>query len=343
MTVLLGFAAIGVDLGWARYVKVELQHAADAGAHAGVLQLDLTTQGLTDANTFANTIAGDNYAAGSPVTLASGAVETGIWATDAFTPSTDPAQVNAVRVHSEIPALSLFFSPAAIRRTSVDVGATSIMWRPLQSTSDAYCYLPLAMPACLIGYHDGVSDMEEVTIALQPAGMDAVAWARPNAPANTSWSTSQINGQCSGGDAGVGDPVYLQNGAAISALSALASAINNSSTTWSTSKWGTLPTRPTNSSITVPHWGHTFEGPIMLFDGGPEYCMPGGGSYTGSYPITGFMWAAVYDVVNTGSVADRTIKLRLDPMTDHEISGIGSSSGPDYGLQSLGQPRMVPP
>jgi hypothetical protein len=81
----------------------------------------------------------------------------------------------------------------------------------------------------------------------------------------------------------------------------------------------------------------------MVFDGGDSYCTGSGGSFTGSEPVVGFMWAAIYDVKNSGSTDQRTVKMRLEVMDDHVVRGRGSDAAPDYGVVALGTPTMAAP
>jgi hypothetical protein len=166
-----------------------------------------------------------------------------------------------------------------------------------------------------------------------------VGWARPNGTPNASWTRSQIEDCEADGDAAVGDPVGLQNGVVTSALDALAARVDSSATTWQESRWGTLPARLSGSSIGVAKYGHTYEGPVIVFDGGDEYCHGSGGSFNHSQPLKGFLWGAIYDVKNSGSSASRTIKMRLDTSSGYNAGTQGG--GPDYGVVTHFPPRLV--
>jgi hypothetical protein len=74
----------------------------------------------------------------------------------------------------------------------------------------------------------------------------------------------------------------------------------------------------------------------MVFDGGSSYCSGSGGSFNQMTTVDGFMWGAVYDVWN-GST--RTIKMRLDPMTEHQVGTRGG--GPNYGVTSVYVPPQI--
>jgi hypothetical protein len=349
LSVLLASGAVAIDLGYARYVQQQLDYAAQAGAHAGVIQLDGTTAGVSAAHGMAATVAGKNNAAGMPVTLEendgndpSGDVVTGVWNGSAFTPSLNAATVNAVQVRTHISELGLFVAPAALGRRTMPVSAAAVMMRPGPGTYATDCFIPLAIPLCLLGLH-GLSGLESVTLQLNPPGVDNVAWARPNGSPNTTWSRSQINDCRSSGYAAVGDPVGLQNGTDTAALDAVVTRVSTSSTRWDATRWGAEPARMTGSSISAGNYGRTYEGVMMVFDGGPSFCTGSGGSFTGSYPIAGFMWGGVYDVRNTGSSSTRTVRMRVDPLGDHHSGRQGG--GPQWGVDTDGppQPYMVDP
>ncbi len=99
MVVFIGFASLAVDVGHARLVKVQLQHAADAAAHyaARGMQYDFST-----AQSYAIAAAGDNTADGTRVSLSTTDVEGGTWdgASKTFTPlpSGSTSQSTAIRV-----------------------------------------------------------------------------------------------------------------------------------------------------------------------------------------------------------------------------------------------------
>ncbi len=106
LVVLLGFAALAIDLGYFYHTKNQLQGAADAAALAGAIKLNGTSDlTQTDARTEAVTYAGLNTASGSPVHLSSDGsnalsennnITVGSWATNTYSPGVTP--VNAVQV-----------------------------------------------------------------------------------------------------------------------------------------------------------------------------------------------------------------------------------------------------
>jgi Flp pilus assembly protein TadG len=67
--VLLGFAAITIDVGYQRIVRNQLENITDAAAHAGAHSLDGTDVGATAARTAAQLVASENHVADGTVTL----------------------------------------------------------------------------------------------------------------------------------------------------------------------------------------------------------------------------------------------------------------------------------
>lgn len=121
----------------------------------------------------------------------------------------------------------------------------------------------------------------------------------------------------------MGDQVGLNNGVIASGLSALATAISSSDTSWDTDRWGAMPSRASRSAVPAADYGNTVEGSIIVFDGGPDYCTGSGGSYTGSEPVVGFIWVAVYDVVSTGPASGKNVYMRMDLSENHSAGTRG--------------------
>jgi len=135
----------------------------------------------------------------------------------------------------------------------------------------------------------------------------------------------------------LGDAVALGNGEMTSALEELAAAIEASDTTWDGSVWGPQPAREHRSAVGQRFYGNTWEAPALVFDD-DSYC-GGGGSWTGTAVVSGFVWTAVYDVVAQGAAANKTIKVRVDTTRTHEV-GTGSG-GPEWGVDSAGGGLLV--
>lgn len=341
-SVLLAIGALVVDLSHARTVVAQLQNAADSAAHAGTAQLDRTAEGVTRARALATSIAYQHIAGGEPVQLAGEDIVTGVYdsAANTFTTSTNVEEINAVRVTARRPGLGLFFAPASVApRRTLDLSADSTMTTIRSGASAVDCYLPLTLPACVVDQYtrDGLN---EITLQLNPAPGDNVGYGRANGAVNAAWISDQVANCEASGTAAIGDPLTLGNGETVSALASIVDAVSYSSTFWSFDRWGTQPDRMDRSSIPSTNYGRTWEGAVLLFDGGPEYCT-GGGSWNGTSVISGFVWGAVYDVRNTGSVHDRVLKMRLDTMDEHDMGTRGG--GPDVGVLDYSPPKMVKP
>lgn len=348
LAALLGAAAVVIDIGYGRLVRLELQNAADATALAAVTRFDGTDEGLADARATGVRIAAANRAAGTGVTLDANAANApdgdivlGVYdETDgSFTPSDDAEVVNAAEVRARIPDLGLFIAPMALNRPTLAVGAVSRTVREEGGAEAVDCFIPLGMPSCLVDRYE-TGGLQNVTLKFQPTGIDNVGYARPGASPNASWSRSQLTNCQQSGEISIGDSLGLQNGTAVSVLSEFVTAVESSSTRWDTAKWGALPARNAQSSIAAAKYGRTFEGVVPVFDGGSAYCTPGGGKFNGSAPISGFVWGAVYEVINKGPSSNRTIMMRLDFTKEYDVGT--EVGGPDWSVKASEPPRMLP-
>lgn len=338
MATLLGFAAISIDISYGRMVQQQLQNASEAGARAGSLQLDGTDEGLVNARATAIEIAAMNNAAGESVVVEDADIFMGAWddQTDSFVSSDDPKLIDTVEVRARLDGLTLFVAPVAFARNTIPVSAESRVRVETGGAGAVSCFLPLAIPKCLIDAN-GVDGMQDLSLRLNSAGVDNVGWARPNGHPNSSWVRSQLDNCQAEGEVTIGTPIGLNNGVISSAIDELDSQIEGSSTRWSTEKWGALPTRSNKSNILSSKYGNTYEGVILVFDGGPEYCTGAGGSFNGDEPLAAFLWAAVYDITGNGAKTD--LSVRIDTSDDHDYGTAGG--GEDYGVLFHGAPRMV--
>lgn len=345
LTVLLGFASITIDLAWARFVREQLDVAAQAASHGGAIQLDGSEAGVVAAEAVAPFVAATHYAAGTTVEVGGDDVELGVWSiyTNTFTPGGDAEEINAVRVAADRPTLPVFFAPAAFGRQTVDVGARVTAVRLFGGASEMDCVLPLAVPQCLLENEDEDGDgIIDVGLNPQTPQIDNMGWARPyhGDGANSAWTRTQLSTCQADGSGGIGDDVALQNGLVESALSELIDIIESSSTSWDEQAMkGPIPTQMEKSSIDPGRYGRTLEGPIFVFDAGDEYCEGSGGSFNGTEVVSGFVWIAIYDVQNTGGAANRAIHARLDTTRTHEVGKQGG--GPDWGVTADPPPHFV--
>lgn len=321
LPVLLGFAAVAIDLSYQKVVRAELQAAADIAASAGADHIDGTAEGLVAARSAAIRAAARNEADGAAVVLPPQNIVFGYWdkQTREFIDSTDPEEIDAMRVWIRMDDIGTTFASIAFRDPMVSAqGSSAAVQQPPTPAGAVSCYIPLAVPDCMFE-NNSPEALANFTLKVNPAGVDNVGWARVGASPNANWTRDQIRDCHQDGLARVGDEVGLQNGVVTSALSELVTAIGNSSTRWNSSVWGALPARHSGSAVSTANYGKTYEGAIIIFDGGPEYCQGSGGPYNQYETIVGFAWAAIYDVRTSGSSSQKNIWVKLDPLTDRVI------------------------
>jgi Flp pilus assembly protein TadG len=134
MLVILGFAALAVDVGHLYVVQADLQLAADSAALAAAEGL---TQGVSAARQRAIEYAGKNAANGAPVTVTPADVEFGIWntvshtftpiATDANGPYPDAVRVTTQLNESSGNSVGLHFA-RALGLSQANVGASAVAY-----------------------------------------------------------------------------------------------------------------------------------------------------------------------------------------------------------------------
>lgn len=337
LTVFLGITALVVDLGYAFAIKAELQAACDAGAHAGALQLDGTDEGVDVARDTAVTYAALNSAGGSPVIVepwpspGEEGVEFGHWDLDRseFTSTGDPEEINAVKVSALRSHLPTWFSLPAFGRRTLAAGAEAIAISQKEGASEVECFLPIAVASCLLEERYDTRSIALIDLALNPAGIDNVGWFRPGANPNASWLSSQFRVCQSDGTLAVGDDINLNNGVITSVLKDIADGIATSDTRWQTSSWGPLPPQASRSGVPTAKYGHTLEGPIVVFDD-DSYCSGKGGKWVETKQVAGFTWAAIFDAVTTGPASGKNIRVRLEAREGYDFGTEGG--GRDYGV-----------
>ena len=361
MLALLGFVALVVDLGYARLVHGQLQAAADAAALAGTERLNRTTEGLEDARATAVAIGAMNAAHGQPVSLDPnegnaplGDVVLGEWAadTDTFTPSTDPLKVNAVQVLARNDGLAPLFS-RVLGKGDLGVAASSTATvGPWQGAGAVPYYLPFCLPDCLF-LENADEALQDMTFVLNPAGEDNTGWCRVGGSPNTAWvrdhldlaevcmtewdETGAVSEECT--PAETDTDVGLNNGELTAGLKDLLATLEESGLPWDADAWGALPLQHAGSDVAPAAYGNMLVGPLPVFDGGDVYCDPGGGGWTGSAPMTGFVWGAIYDIRWKGSAANQNIWARIDVENVHPIGEW--TGGEDYNVVAPGPPWVV--
>lgn len=348
--VLVSFAAIVIDLGYARLVQAQLQAAADASSLSAVRALNQKSAGLSEARQTAIVVAGLNKSMGeavvlvdNPGNLPDGDVVLGIWANNLFTPSLDPRKVNAVQVIAHRDDLLPMFAGPAFDRDRLGAAALSVSVQGMRVGSGTVpYYLPFGLAQCTMDRWP-TDTLVDMTFVLSPAGVDTTGWSGVGVKPNTSWvagflqdilpcmhqwyETGEVETACS--SASVGEDVQMNNGVSDSAIKDVATAIG-SGLPWDSDTWGPLPPQHPGSEVPKSGYGNMLMGPIPIFDGGSSYCQGGGGSWNGSAPLVGFVWGAIYDATSKGGAKNKNIWLRIDPGSFREIGEDGG--GTNYGL-----------
>lgn len=330
LTPLLGFAALTIDIGYQHLSRAQLSASIDAAALAAASQLDETESGVESARTSAQQIAALNPAGGYTVSLdenatnaSDGDIVFGTWDGDNFTATSDPESINAVSVSSSV-TLSAMFSMIAFDRLNLGVNARTVAFSPTPvAAGTVECILPFALPDCLFENYTA-EQLQTMEFVFNPAGVDNVGWVRPDDRPSDASVMDLLNDCESLGPLSVGDPVGLGNGVLGNTYREIAQQMANSSTSWNTELWGTQAAQQRDSLVSATAWGKTFEGPIVVFDGGPEYCSSGGGAWNEILPAVGFVWGAVFDVRQGQGAANKNVYVRVDATTEREL---GTSEG----------------
>ena len=362
LLVLLGVAALAVDLGQSRLAQAQLQVAADAGALAGANMLDETTDGLEAAHDMALAMASTNKATGvevviapNPANLADGDVVLGTWDADTstFVPSYDPAAVDAVLVRTHADGLVPLLSRAAFARDTLGASAGSIAIRGLEvGAGEVPWYLPFGLPSCLFETYTG-DEIHDMVFVLNPAGADNVGWASVDGHPSASWIIDQLMRSMSCmhawmdsgtvdevcAEAEVGDDLGLSNGEATSALKALAGFIESDGVPWKEEVWGELPPQNEGSAIDPAYYGQNLVGPVPIFASDSVYCDPGGGNWVGTESLAGFAWLTVFDVRWQGAAEEKNVWVKID--IEHSYPVGSWFGGDDYGITATGPARVV--
>lgn len=177
LVMLIGFAALVLDLGKLFQARFELQNASDSAALAGAQRLDRTEAGIAAARDEAIAYAALHRAAEQDVAITAGDIEFGHWdaATGAFTSfGTDPAEpgaVNAISVASRRDSIEMVLAPVlGINASDVTAQAVAIAGGP-----DAECAFPMVVPDCSLdeALDDGSCDF---CMIFQDNNSDNAGW-----------------------------------------------------------------------------------------------------------------------------------------------------------------------
>lgn len=372
---LLGFGALAVDVGQARKAHAELQNTVDAAAHAAVLDLDFSTEGLESARTAAEEVAMLNTVDGVAVELSEGDVVFGSWDDEegVFTASSDPEEIDAVVVSHRI-AVSAVFGLVAFGVETLSAGASGMAVVPAPEPASAVsCYLPIAVPYCRID-GPGIFDFVASSNPNDTAGWAALPGADGTTP-TADFLKRQLSGsQCA--DAEIGTAASVMNGTANSVTAAALERINGGplrATSWTSGgltfeppdEWPAeeWPDRPalseqiSRSGVSVAAYGsYGIAGPVMLVskdadgDGEDDFCDDDDGdgiadrppNWNGQVTLEGFAYAMIYDGRPSGGGVDATLRIRVNTarVFDDYVTATGGHA--EYGLGLPHGPRVLP-
>jgi hypothetical protein len=337
------FSALVVDLGWAWSHQARIQHINDAVAAAAASRLDNTEAGLISAQKAAlEAMTGNDYFGAPALTaLYGGDTSTLVWGqfdpeTRIFEQRVDPEDINAVRVSATNNTVPTIFSGIVFGREFLSAGASAVAVTSWDGASEVGCYLPIAVPSCYFTEEERESYSQRDYV-FQPATADNVSWASTEGNPSAAYLTAQIEGTCTGGLAGIGDTIHLNNGMIQSVLSTLERRMAACTTTWDAEAMGNLPGQNTGS--THQSYGCTFEAPVFVFNAPASYCAGGNATFTGSHQIDGIAWGVVYDIKSGGAAADRNAWVRFDFARWHDMGSAGG--GPNYGVRARGLTQLV--
>jgi Flp pilus assembly protein TadG len=245
LVVLLGFAALAIDIGYFYHTKNQLQGAADAAALAGVAELDGTnnTTIIDAAKLAAVNYANANKAAGIQVQISSDGTNTlsssnditvGSWAANAYTPGvTPPPAIMAMQVRARRTSDSLgggvnriFGKIFPSSSDKQDISATAIAARPPRSSE----FIALHQDACGSGT---ICSYPTICTFSTPSVLDPQS---PSTNLNVMWtslttdptSASGVSGLICGSPPSVdncNDFIYATNGVVASTFRDLESAM----------------------------------------------------------------------------------------------------------------------
>lgn len=372
-SVLLGFSAVAVDVGMIRLADTQLQASLDAAAFSGANEFDGTTTGVAKAITRTKTVADLNRVLDTNLNLPTSAITTGYHNKSDGTfspyPGVDVKFVNSVRVSYSPPPVSSILGQVAFGTAGYTISARSQAVRPRGTAKSSNCFLPFAVPKCLVEQSLlAGANPKPLWFYVSSDNSDSVAYANFVANPSNQDVMSMIQGQCdsSAGTLEIGDPLYVNNGALNNVFTYIETSLNNLNShpvqQWDTGMYGILPLRlgrtlaeaspigganahPTlmpagsgRSSVTVPNWGTTMQGPIAVVNGGTsdtglcEDIKFVDGGNDPAFFVDSIAWGIIFDIraQNTGP-NPRNIVVQLDIMNQHETEGEvdeGNMNGP---------------
>lgn len=351
VAVLAGFAALVLDLGYARLIHAQLRMAADAAALAAIQLVDGTTDGQTAATDAAVAMGANNTVAGEALALDGADVVYGTWdETSGFAADDDPSAVNAVQVNVEasVPVL-LAAVPRAVYGATGDPElalsrSSLVVSEPGEDAGAVDCFLPFALGQCQVAslgldtVGDTIWDASSYAVAAGGPGVSQMFMASPGGV--STFSAGRFRAQLSSceawGELAIDDVVALDSATMLNfswttSFTRVANAVNASTTTWDSDLFGAQPAQMSGSSITS--YGNTLEGPIPVVTG-TGLCSSSTASNKAGV-VMGFLWGVVYDVkvpATSGTHSSATagrIRLRIDTSERHEDGTEGGGPGWD--------------
>ncbi|MBX2797372.1 MAG: Tad domain-containing protein [Myxococcales bacterium] len=335
---LLGFGSVVVDIGIVVLAETQLQVTLDSAALAAAGTLDGTDAGIVAARRAAADIAGQHTVLGAAVTLTADDLVFGAFGEEGFVVSSVAQEIDAAQVSVDGVPVSLTLSGVSFGLSEVDAEASSIARRPAGggSLASTQCYLPLAIPDCVLDDVTAGSQPAPMKFTFTPTPSDNVAWGRPDGQPNTNWIRNQLEDGCSDEPIVVGEWMDPSEGAHNDALHTVRDILNNTEST-SPDPWidaAPMPARdgvsanvPTDSEIWAPNFGNVIQGPVALVDAGD--C--GSTSFKQDLKITGISWGAIYDVQSKGgggrNGSQKNLWLQLDVLTDYSSWGETTEEG----------------
>jgi hypothetical protein len=214
LVLMLGFAALVIDVGYLYWSKTRAQTAAEAAALAAVKELDQTPAGLAAACLVASEVVASNDPEGeldfrasclSP-NAAGDEIRFGVWDGSEFTESQEALLINAVQIevgrtrekgNAAPPLLSgVFALLGGARITGLDVRASAVAIVPPIPATGAGSTLPLAISSCsMMDEAGGLACGREVIVgsAAAPCTLNPDDCVRDGVHAHFTWTLGQNN------------------------------------------------------------------------------------------------------------------------------------------------------
>lgn len=321
LPVLLGFAALVIDLGHGWQVRNQQQNAVDSAALAGVRDLDGTSAKFPYAVASAQQYAAYNSANQQPVNVPSANVILGNWNFDAraFTPydaSMPQYRVNAVRVVAPVLNMPTWLAPL-IGVTAENVQTTAIA---VGGSPKKTCGFPLTVPSCaLIDSNGQILCNSQMTFGRATTDNVGFTLLNYNPPVNTPGINCEI--ACALGATGGGNSCSCSNGCNNTSLSQIyVSNGNNLSSYVITTINNAIAANPNGVYVQVP----------VLDSGNLTNATCGSFQFNRDQTITGYV---EMKLVGASAGPPKTITVSVD-CTRTGSAPPGGGDGGFYGYKS---------